>query len=73
MIVREEELNELYKRVQIAMERFPELRYGQAVYNEAFNLFPKIVKEIPADDDCFYVDSRVPAFLSHFKVEKQWS
>lgn len=69
--VPEQELNELYKRVDIAMKCFPNLRYGQVVFNEACNLWPEEVNKIRGtDDDCFYKDSKVEQFLSHFEIEK---
>lgn len=71
MIVEEDKLNELYKRVSIAMSRFPSLRYGQAMFNEAHDLWPDEVNKIRGtDDDCFYNDDLVPKFLSHFEVKK---
>lgn len=69
--VQEWELNEFYKRVSVAMSRFPELRYGQAIFNEADSMWPKETAKIRGtDDDCFYDDKKVKAFLSHFEVEK---
>ena len=71
MIVKEEELNTLYKRVSIAMSRFPNLRYGQAMFNEAHDLWPEEVNKIRGtNDDCFYNDALVSKFLSHFEVSK---
>lgn len=69
--VQEWELNELYKRASIAMSRFPNLRYGQAIFNEAYSLWPDFVNTIRGtDDDCFYKDEKVKDFLSHFEVER---
>lgn len=40
-------------------------RYGQAVFNSAYGLFPNEVGEIVATElDPFYNDSRVKAFLA---------
>ena len=66
----EDELNELYKRVYAAMRYFPSLRYGQAVFNEAANLFPEKTESLRGtEDDCFYDDSKVSAFLKHFTLD----
>lgn len=71
MIVTEEELNELYKRAHIACKHFPNLRYGQAIFNEAHAMWPEFVNTIRGtDDDCFYKDQLVPKFLSHFEVKR---
>lgn len=68
--VQEWELEELYKRVSIAMSHFPELRYGQVIFNEAYSLWPDFVNTIRGtDDDCFYDDKKIKVFLSHFGVE----
>lgn len=66
----EEKLNELHKRVAVAMKHFPSLRYGQATFNEAANLFPEKTEALRGtEDDCFYDDSKVPAFLKHFTLD----
>lgn len=71
MVVSEDRLNELYKRVSIACKNFPQLRYGQAMFNEAYSMWPEFVNTIRGtDDDCFYRDDKVKAFLSHFEVAK---
>ena len=68
--VQEWELNELYKRVSIAMSRFPSLRHGQAIFNEACSLWPDEVNEIRGtEDDCFYDDNKIKNFLSHLYAE----
>lgn len=67
--ITEDILNLLNKRVDTAIKHFPELRYGQALFNEAFDMFPEVVSEIRGtDDDCFYDDKKVSAFLKHFEV-----
>lgn len=67
--ITEDVLNILNKRVDAAIKHFPELRYGQALFNEALDMFPEVVNEIRGtDDDCFYDDKKVSAFLNHFKV-----
>lgn len=71
MKVTEDELIELDKRVKIAMMRFPKLRYGQALFNEACSMFPAEVNKIRGtDDDCFYNDKKILAFLSHFRLDR---
>jgi hypothetical protein len=71
MVVTEEQLNELYKRVDVACKHFPQLRYGQAMFNEAYSMWHEFVNTIRGtNDDCFYQDSKVEAFLSHFEVAK---
>lgn len=68
--VQEWELKELYKRASIAMSRFPNLRYGQAIFNEAYSLWPDFVNTLRGtNDDCFYDDEKVKDFLKHFEVE----
>lgn len=70
MKVAEDELVELNKRVEVAVTYFPELRYGQAVFNEAYSMFPEEVEKIRGtDDDCFYDNKKVSSFLSHFELE----
>lgn len=67
--VSEQDMNEFHKRVRIAMERFPQLRYGQAIFNEACGLWPDEVNKIRGtNDDCFYQDAKVKQFLGHFEV-----
>ena len=67
--VQEWELEELHKRVSIAMDTFKDLRYGQAIFNEAMSMWPDEVEKIRGtDDDCFYDDKKVKNFLSHFEV-----
>ena len=71
LTVTEEQLSELYKRVDIACKCFPTLRYGQAMFNEAMNMWPEFVNTLRGtEDDCFYKDTKVKAFLSHFVIEK---
>ena len=38
--ISEEEYDELFRRVGVAMQRFHNLRYGQAVFNEAHSMWP---------------------------------
>lgn len=48
-----------------------QLRYGQYVMNELYNIWPEKHKEIIGSDyDCFYDDTLVQATL--FKLEKEW-
>ena len=69
--VQEWELDEFYKRVAVAMNRFPELRHGQAIFNEALSMWSDEVEKIRGtDDDCFYDDKKIKAFLSHFEIER---
>lgn len=71
MKVIEDELIELDRRVKIAMMRFPELRHGQALFNEACSMFPEEVNKIRGtDDDCFYNNKKISAFLSHFELDR---
>lgn len=42
----------------------PELRRGQAIYVIAQKKFPSFVKNVPQDDDCFYVDDKIDSFLA---------
>ena len=71
MKVTEDELIELDRRVKIAMMRFPELRHGQALFNEACSMFPEEVNKIRGtDDDCFYNNKKISVFLSHFELDK---
>lgn len=71
MEVTEEQLNQLYRNVNIAMKNFPQLRYGQAMFNEAHSLWPEEVNKIRGtNDDCFYNDDLVSKFLSHFELKR---
>jgi len=48
-----------------AINSHGQLRYGQAIYNEANKLFPTIVKTIKNTEfDCYDDDSRVEIFLN---------
>lgn len=48
-----------------------QLRYGQCIMNELYNISPEKHKEITATEyDCFYDNSIVPLLLE--KLEKEW-
>lgn len=48
-----------------------QLRYGQYIMNELYNIWPEKHKEIIGSDyDCFYDNTIVQATL--FKLEKEW-
>ena len=69
--VSEDEYNELFRRVGVALQRFPNLRYGQIVFNEAHSMWPDFANELRGtDDDCFYRDDKVELFLSHLQISK---
>lgn len=41
-----------------------ELRFGQAVYNYAFDLYPELcMKIVGTEKDCFYDSNKVEIFL----------
>lgn len=43
-------------------------RVGQAVFNAAYDLFPKAVDKIRSTEyDCFYDDERIPKFLERLR------
>lgn len=47
-----------------SMKKHPELRFGQAVFNEAYKSFPEFTDRLRGTEyDCFYVDDKVGAFL----------
>lgn len=62
-----ENVNELFSAIfwkSVAKRQENGERYGQAVFNSAYGLFPNEVGEIVATElDPFYNDSRVKRFL----------
>ena len=60
-----DKINEI---IEVAKLRPDYIRYGQAVFNEAYKQYPNEVKELWAGDfDCFHADSRVDIFLEKLK------
>lgn len=66
--VSEDKNNYAYKLAQHYAETHKDWRWGQCIFNAYLTVFPEITNTIRGtDDDCFYNDKLVPAFLSHFK------
>ena len=51
------------------IERVGEWRYGQAVFNLAYDTFPEEANLLRGtQDDCFYDDDKVEAFLANLET-----
>lgn len=69
-VVEEDKLNYAYRLAQEFADKYKEWRWGQCIFNAYCAVFPEITNEIRGtDDDCFYNDKKVSAFLSHFELE----
>lgn len=69
-VVEEDKLNYAYKLAQEFADKYKEWRWGQCIFNAYCAVFPEITNTIRGtDDDCFYNDKNVSAFLSHFELE----
>ena len=67
--VTQDELNNFYKRAAEMFSHCKSWRQGQTYFNVACDFWPEEVNKIRGtDDDCFYDDSKIAAFLSHFNV-----
>ena len=57
------------KRLYDLVEKKPSyIRKGQAYFNEAYNINPKLVNQVRGTElDPFYIDSRVPEFIKFLK------
>jgi len=57
-----DKMNEL---LEVAQEQRPkEWRFGQAVFNYAYEEYPNAADKIRGtEDDCFYDDSKIPKFI----------
>ncbi len=62
----EKELAELEEMVEVAMLS-KHLRLGQAYMNCLFDVNPELYRTITLKEvaDCFYLDSKIPAFLTY--------
>lgn len=53
---------------EMANNRPKEWRYGQAIFNYAYKIFPTEVNKLRASEyDCFYRDDKVDLFLKELK------
>ena len=60
------ELAEHYKQT------CPSWRWGQCIFNAFYKYFPEDANKLQGTElDCFYLDSRVEAFLEHFNLAKE--
>ena len=67
--VTQDELDKFYKKAAAMFNRCKFCRRGQIYFNVAYDFWPEEVNKIRGtDDDCFYDDSKINAFLSHFNV-----
>lgn len=67
--VTQDELNKFYKRASEMFNHCKSWRQGQTYFNVACDFWPEEVNKIRGtDDDCFYDDSKIAAFFSHFNV-----
>jgi len=67
--VTQDELNKFYKRAVEMFNHCKSWRQGQTYFNVACDFWPEEVNKIRGtNDDCFYDDSKIAAFLSHFNV-----
>ena len=58
---------EPYKKAIEYKTKYKDWRWGQCIFNAYYDFFPNKVNEIRgSNDDCFYDDNKVMAFLYHF-------
>lgn len=56
---------EIKKRAAQMIKANTEIRYGQAIFNAAFEMFPLATNKLRSTEyDCFYHDDRVTKFLT---------
>ena len=68
--VSEDNANAAYRCAQHYADQYKDWRWGQCIFNAYYSFFPNEVNELRGtDDDCFYRDDKIEAFLSHFQVE----
>ncbi|MDL0089557.1 hypothetical protein [Campylobacter gastrosuis] len=57
-------LNKIKSLAQKHIKQNPHIRYGQAVFNISYELYPNATDELRASEfDCFYDDEKVLIFL----------
>ena len=45
-----------------------EIRYGQAIFNAAFKLFPRAVRNLTGNEyDCYYDSNKIDVFLKKLR------
>lgn len=58
------DINKLIKIVDETRSQCPEWRYGQTVFNVAYQLYPEATDRLRGTEyDCFYNDKKVNSFL----------
>lgn len=71
-VVEEGKIEYAYKLALRYADQYKDWRWGQCIFNAYYTVFPEITNQIRGtEDDCFYVDAKVPAFLSHFEIKPQ--
>ena len=69
MKVEEDKNNYAYKLAEQYADRYKNWRWGQCIFNAYYTVFPEETNKVRGtNDDCFYNDDKVFAFLSHFEV-----
>lgn len=60
----QEQFDDLTRRVASDIKSEPSLRYGQSMYNNLFDINPKLAENIRnTENDPFYQDSVLPNFF----------
>ena len=69
--VTEDKVNYAYKLAQQYANTYKDWRWGQCIFNAYYTVFPEIANQVRGtEDDCYYCDDKVSAFLSHFDWSK---
>lgn len=62
-------INTIRKEASKCCKLHSHIRYGQAIFNIAYDFFPHEVNTLRGTlDDCFYKDDRVEGFLTKLNV-----
>lgn len=62
------EQSEVFKKVTLLREKYPNIRQGQALFIIYRDLYPDLCKTIVGTtDDCFYFDGNIESFLMELR------
>lgn len=62
------EQSEVFKKVTLLREKYPNIRQGQALFIIYRDLHPDLCKAIVGTtDDCFYFDGNIESFLMELR------
>ena len=55
----------IYQNASIQRSKHPQLRWGQAVFNSAYDFYPEEVNQLRNTEfDCFYADEKTTEFMN---------